>query len=518
MPGTDGGYHPFFSPDGEWVVFYSDETDQKLKRVSIRGGPPQVLADAQSASGGIWATNDTIVFATQYAGQARSLFSIPATGGTPELLITPEPNTGHVWPEVLPGGEAILFVIRPGAGGLGNARNGRIAVLSLETGEYQALVEGGYRPQYAPTGHIVFVRAGALWAVPFDVETLAKIGPEVPVIEGVQQNGFIGGAAYAFSDNGMLVYAPGGDTTAAESSALVWVDREGREELVAEETRTLVQLRLSPDGGRLAAATSVISDNQDIWIYDLARGTSARLTFDSASDQAPLWTPDGKRVVFSSSREGGGLFWKAADGTGQVERLTTSASPQIPEAFSPDGMQLVFREGSPQWDLYVLSMEGEPTSKPLFQTAFNEVASAISPDGRWIAYASNETGRDQVYVRPFPNVDDGKWQISTDGGQEPLLWGPEGRELFYGHLSGGRIMVVAVEADPAFSAENPRVLLTVDYVDRATAFPSFDISPDGQRFLVIKGSGPTEEVSGPTELIVVENWFEELNRLAPPSP
>ncbi len=229
MPGTDGAYHPFFSPDGEWVVFYSDETDQKLKRVSIRGGPPQTLADAPSASGGIWATNDTIVFATQYSGEARSLFSIPATGGTPELLITPEPNTGHVWPEVLPGGEAILFVIRPGAGGLGDARDGRIAVLSLETGEHQALVEGGFRPQYAPTGHIVFVRAGALWAVPFDVERLRKIGPEVPVVEGVQQNGFIGGAAYAFSDNGMLVYAPGGDTTAEQSSALVWVDREGRE-------------------------------------------------------------------------------------------------------------------------------------------------------------------------------------------------------------------------------------------------------------------------------------------------
>jgi len=265
-------------------------------------------------------------------------------------------------------------------------------------------------------------------------------------------------------------------------------------------------------------ATSVNSDNQDIWIYDLARGTSSRLTFDPASDQAPLWTPDGERVVFSSSREGGGLFWKAADGTGQVERLTTSASPQFPEAFSPDGMRLVFREGSPQWDLYVLSMEGEPTSKPLLQTPFNETASAISPDGRWIAYTSDESGLFQVYVRPFPNVDDGKWQISTDGGQEPLLWGPESRELFYGHPSGDRIMVVAVEADPAFSAENPRVLLTVDYVDRATTFPSFDISPDGERFLVVKEIGRIEEVSGPTELIVVENWFEELRRLAPRSP
>ncbi|MFQ5924347.1 MAG: hypothetical protein ACE5M4_16045, partial [Anaerolineales bacterium] len=259
------------------------------------------------------------------------------------------------------------------------------------------------------------------------------------------------------------------------------------------------------------------SGNTDLWIYELGREKLTRLTFDPAADWFPLWTPDGLRVVFGSSRDGGegNLFWKAADGTGQVERLTTSPNRQASYSFSPDGKRLVFLEGNPKTsaDLGVLLMEGEPTPQPLLQTQFNETRAAISPDGRWIAYRSDESGRFEVYVRPFPNVEEGKWQISRDGGASPL-WGPEGRELFY--RSGEAMeamMVVTIETEPTFTARSPEVLFTGRYYTGLGR--QYDISPDGQRFLMMKKGGQTEETSARPELIVVQNWFEELKRLVP---
>jgi serine/threonine-protein kinase len=438
---------------------------------------------------------------------------MPAEGGAPEIVLAASDTEGYVTPHVLPGGNTALLVVRPGAGGVGNARDGRIVALSLDTGEFRTLIEGGFRPQFAPTGHLLFIRAGALWAVPFDAEQVQITGREVPVLEGVQNDSFRGGAPYAFSDDGMLVYVPGGDTAlgAGSERILVWVDRGGREEPLRVEPRSYFSPRLSPDGQRLATRITQ-GGAWDIWIDDLVRGTSSRLTFGSSLEWTPLWTPDGERVIFTSLGQSGGLYRVAADGTGQAELLIEALANVWAQSLSPDGSTLVF---DLLGDIHILSMEGEHTSQPILQAPYLENMPTVSPDGRWMAYQSDESGRLEVYVRPFPDVDDGKWQVSSDGGREPR-WGPEGRELFYRDTD--MMMVVTVEAGPTFSAGLPSVLFTGDYATPGPQVANYDISPDGQRFLMMKNSAESEQTVASTQLIVVDNWFEELNRLAPPSP
>jgi serine/threonine-protein kinase len=354
--------------------------------------------------------------------------------------------------------------------------------------------------------------------VPFDLDRLEIAGTAVPIVDGVQVQSVIGNAAYGFSDDGMLVYLRGGDTSQiqANTRSLVWVDRDGREERLAAEPRGYLNPRLSPDSQRLAV--TIQGNDQDVFILDLVRGTSSRLTFDPANDQRPVWTPDGQQVVFYSPRAEGGIYRRAANGTGQAERLTTSQGQQQPEFFSSEET-LVFRDANRGqafgWDLRTLSLGGEPASQSLLETDYMEGFSALSPDGRWIAYVSNETGETEVYVRPFPDVDDGKWQISTNGGGEPL-WGPDGRELFYliGNNPGeDEVYVVSVTADPVFSPGAPELLFRGEYGFGGS--PNWDISSDGQRFLMMKVEEQAEQESGETALIVVNNWFEELNRLAP---
>jgi serine/threonine-protein kinase len=294
---------------------------------------------------------------------------------------------------------------------------------------------------------------------------------------------------------------------------MVWVDREGHEEpLTAAPPNSYGEPRLSPDG-RLVAVGLRDSGNFDIWTYDLARETMTRLTFEAAVDISPIWTPDGQRVVFASTRDDGfeNLYWRAADGTGQVERLTESPNKQLPHAFSPDGKQLVFSERDPVggMDLNVLSMEGELVAKPLLQTPFHEDHPTFSPDGQWLAYRSNESGQSQVYVRPFPNVHDGKWQISSDGGTKPV-WGPN-EELFYRNEDA--MMGVGIETKSTFTAGRPAVMFTGRYT--ISSRRNYDTSPDGQQFLMIKDFEQPVEASARTELIIVLNWFEELKERVP---
>jgi len=516
LQNTDGAQHPFFSPDGEWVAFFADETDSELKRVAFRGGPARTLTEIAGAGGGFWGQDDRIIYSTNPDG-VRSLFSIPANGGEPEFLIDPEPEgDGHVWPAALPGGNAILFVLRPG--GNGPIREGRIAVLSLESREYRVLIEGAHRPQYVPTGHIVFVRSGALWAASFDAERLEITGPEVPIVDAVQQNGNIGGAAFTFSDDGFLVFLPGTDSSGGGGvipKELVWVDRQGGEERLAFQPRNYWGPRLSPDGRQLAIGVG--SGNDDIFVNDLERGTSRRLTFAPGEVFGPHWTSDSQRVVFWSAPENeeGGLFWQAADGSGQAERLTTSAAEQLPGGFSPDGTRLVFSQwDGPSSDVYVLSLDGEHTSQPLLNEDFFEGFAAISPGGRWIAYSSGETGQAEIFVRHFPNVDDGKWQVSVAGGTD-AHWGAEGTELFF--RDGDAMLVVSIEgeADSALVAGTPEVLFRGSYWANPNSRPNYDVTPDGQRLLMMRNSGMQDRSYEQTLLFAVENWFEELVRLAP---
>ena len=516
LAGTEGAHSPFFSPDGQWVGFAAN---QKLKKVAFSGGAPLTLCGVPSSpnmEGASWAADDTIVFARSViAGLSR----VPAAGGMPEEVTVPDLENGedsHRFPQVLPGGEWVLF----SAGDRGNVQSWNIVAQSLETGERRVLQQGGYLGRYLPTGHLVFMQEATLFAAPFDPNRLELTDSPVPILEGVRSRPELSQAQFDFSRTGTLVYLPGGGS--ASSKRLVWVDREGREEPLAAEPHFYRFPRISPDGKRMAVVIGQRDLDGDIWIYDLVRETLSRFTFDPARDDCPVWTPDGQRLLFASSRqgaEGSDLFWKRADGTGQVEQLITRPNHQDPNSFTPDGKRLVFSEwGSGAPGIGMVSLGAEPIAKMLIQGRYQASSglqnvpptsrAEISPDGRFIAYRSYETGRDEIYVRPFPNVEEGKWQISGDWGVS-TVWAPDGRELFY--RSGDRMMVVRVETEPTFKAGSPEVLFTGSY--SVAAGRNYDIHPDGQRFLMLKDV--EEQASARSQLTIVLNWFEELKQLVP---
>ena len=336
----------------------------------------------------------------------------------------------------------------------------------------------------------------------------------MPVVEGVLTKPS-GAASFDLARDGSLVYVSG--AAATRTRTLVWVDRDGREEPVAADPRPYTSVRLSPDGRRLVTTVSDQA-NVDLVIYDLARDSPTRFTFDPAADRSPVWTPNGERVVFASEREGMlNLFSKAADGTGEVERLTTSSNVQAPDSFSPDGRTLVFVENRDTLDVGSLSMDGDQTVEWLLETEFTEAYPAVSPDGKWMAYMSLESGQPDVFVRPFPNVDDGRWQVSTNGGGAPV-WGPDGQEIFYQRGPGDTttMMVVAVETEPTFSPGTPSLVFEGPYRTFGPGRPrTFDISPDGQQFLMIKEAIGSDATSDQQLTILVQSFDQELTRLFP---
>ncbi len=501
-------FGPFFSPDGAWVGFH-DNADRRIKRVAVTGGPALTVSasGAPQMRGAAWAADDTIIIATD---TPSGLWQVPVGGGTPEPLTTldeSQSESNHEWPELLPGGEAVLFTIRR-AGEPADAA--LIAVRHLETGEQRVLVSGGSYPKYVPTGHLVYGFAGTLRAVPFDLDALTVTGNPVGVLEGVLTKAGTGAADVAVAQDGSLVYVARG-VAAAVPRTLVWVDRQGREEAIPAPVRSYVYPHLSPDGTKVAL--DIRDQEIDIWVWDLTRTTLTRLTFDAGRDRTPVWTPDGQRIAFSSEQEGvGNLFWQAADGTGSVERLSESAITQYPFSFSPDGTRLVFAESNN--DLAVLALEGDRQTTPLVKTTFAERNGEISPDGRWLAYQSDESGREEIYVRPFPDVDAGRWPVSAGGGSRPL-WARSGEELFY-LAPDGAVMRVAVEGGTTFRPDTPTRLFQGLYSGGTLGrfFRTYDVSPDGKRFSMIKEGTPDGSATPPS-LILVLNWFEELKRLVP---
>jgi eukaryotic-like serine/threonine-protein kinase len=504
IPGTEGGTGPFFSPDSQWVAFFAEN---ELRKVSIGGGAPVTLCNAQGTNGGAWGSNDMIALETGGFGNAH-LSVVPAAGGTPQPLTPVDLQKDGVflqaWPDFLPDAKVVLFeaINNP----ISSAQT-QLFLYVLKTGELRVLAQGGMRPRYAASGHLVYAQGGTLMAVPFDVGRLELKGTPVPVVDGVMEFVGNGSAQYSFSDNGTLAYIPGANL--GTQSKLVWVDRKGAEQTLGAPAHTYAWPRVSPDGTRVVV--EIGESGGQLWIYELGRDTLTRLTFDGTGNNNPAWTPDGKRVAFTSGAPGN-VFWESADGSGKAERLTTSPHRQIPNSWSQDGPTLAFVENNPTvggqqiWTLRA----GEREPKLFLQSVSHQVrmtAPKFSPDGRWLAYASDESGRFEIYLQPYPEPG-GKRQVSTDGGTEPV-WNPKGRELFYRH--GDEMMAVDVTTQPSFAAGKPRVLFQGHYMTVAS-IPDYDVSADGQHFLMLKAD---EQAQTPAQINVVLNWFEELKQKVP---
>jgi serine/threonine-protein kinase len=409
---------------------------------------------------------------------------------------------------MLPGGRAVLFTITSLTGGLDAAQ---VAVLDLQTGAHRILVRGGSHAQYVSSGHLVYAAAGTLRAVPFDLARLETRGTPVTVVPDVVTT-IKGGVNAVVAGDGTLAYVLG--TVEGTPRTLVWVDRQGRETPIPVPPRPYLLPALSPDGTRVAVFAN--DQQRDLWVWDLRRTTLTRLTSAPGVDVVHVWTPDSRRLIFTSERAGvRNLFWQAADGAGAVERLTESPNTQYPTGVSPDGRRLIFADDFPTTADDVMAIELDATRRvtPLVQSPFIERNGTVSPDGRWLAYEANDSGRFEIYVRPFPDVSGGVWQVSTIGGTRPI-WTRSGQELIYVSPTGA-LMGVEVARGPAWAATTPTLVVKEGYLTNLNWWGrSYDVSPDAQRFLMIKEGG-ADGTAAPANIIVVQHWVEELKRLVP---
>ena len=497
VAGSEGALSPFFSPDGQWLAFFAGG---KLKKLPVRGGAAVDLADVPNPTGGAWIDEHTIVFASFLS----TLLRVSDAGGTPQPLTRFAPGeTGHLWPRPLPGGKVVLY-------STASTRVGAIAAQRIDSGSRHDILQtpDAGAPDYVEPGYVVYRQAGNLMAAAFDIER-NRTGTPIAAVPDVLH--------YSVSAAGSLVYVSG-KPPAARQARLVWVSREGTEQSVGAPPRLYNQPRLSPDGRRVAV--DVFENGTQVWLYDLTREISSRFTFEGDNRHA-VWAPDGKRLAFMSNRDGGRhIFWKRADGGGNEAPVPggESIAPDvltIPYSWSRDG-RLAFVTLAPAApaELRVLTFGDDATTHsggtpPMFtRTRAADGAPQLSPDSRWMAYASEESGRREIYVQAYPGPG-GRWQISSDGGNEPL-WSASGRELFY--RSGDRMMAVDISTSGEFLAGKPRLLFEGSYVRSSAGYAraNYDVSPDGQRFLMLKS---VERNTAPlTQIHVVLNWSDELNR------
>ncbi len=510
LTGTTDAHGPFFSADGRWIGFFAAG---EMRKVSISGGAAISLGGVGIGTrGASWTPDNAIVFATDAFPGLRGISS----DGRPSNLHTKPDDAqheiGHWFPFALPDGRGVLFTVA-----YGEADSAQIAVLDLKSGERKTLVRGGSDAQYvaAPgatghTGYLVYAAGGALRAVRFDAAKLEVIGDPVQVLDHVMVANS-GEANFALSPGGTLVYVSGG-VARADQRQLVWVDRNGREEPISAPPRAYVIPRISPDGTRLAI--QLTDEERDIWTWDLARRALTRVTFDPGLDVQPVWTADSRRIIFASARRNGAfnLFSHAADGTGHDEPLTDGANQQFPNSVTPDGAQIVGYQVTPkgassvvQFPLKAASAAQRP-AEPLVQTATGLMNVEMSPDGRFVAYQSDESGTFEIYVRPYPNTNDARWQVSAGGGVQPA-WARNGRELFFMDPAGALTSVAVQTAGGTFTSGKPVVVVQKKY-STPLPFRAYDVSPDGQRFLMLKES--VDASSSSTTMNVVLNWTEEL--------
>jgi len=383
----------------------------------------------------------------------------------------------------------------------------------LDTKQHKTLYRGGSYGRYVPSGHLVFVHKGTLFAAPFDLKRLELSGLPTPVLETVAFDSDEGGAEYDFSQTGTLVYRR--EAPLSRLSTLVWVDRQGTITPLVDTPRDYWYPALAPDGKHLAVTigTENKENPSDVWVYDIERESLTRLTSDDGDEVCPVWTPDGLRLTYASGKDfqSRDIIWKPADGAGEAERLTQTSSRQFPSSWSPDGKVLAFTKSGEKTDrdIWFLRLEGDRKPEVFLQTPSMENSPRFSPDGRWLAYISNESVNYEVFVRPFPSGDR-KWQISN-GASSSARWSADGKELFY--LQDKTMMAVAVSAEgSSFSADKPRKLFEVQ--SALNVFRGFDIAPDGQRFVMVK-SAEEEKDADRTHLTFVFNWFEDLKAKVP---
>jgi serine/threonine-protein kinase len=507
LPGSAGGQDPFFSPDGQWIGFFADS---KMKKVSVYGGAPVTLCDAPLPRGASWGDDGNIAASLN---TSTPLQRVPEGGGTPQTLThLGRGEATHRWPQVLPGGKAVIFTASNSNAGLENAE---IQVVVLKTRVTSTLVRGGYYGRYLPSGHLVYVHQGALFGAPFDADGLKLLRAPTPLLEEVAGDSGMGGGQFDFSRTGTLVYLAGKGS--AESWPIVWMDRSGKTQPLLAAPGAYYHPHISPDGRRLAL--TAMTKGQDIFVYDWRREAMTRLTFDGQS-LLPVWTPDGKHIVFRSTSGGFGFGWVPSNGGSEPHRLLESQANVVPWSFSPDGRRLAFYEMNPETgqDIWTLPLDtsdpdhpkpGQP--EPFLRTQFDERAPMFSPDGRWIAYASNESGAQEIYVRPFPGPPAGpagKWRISNGGGSW-AFWSKHRHELLY-ETQDNHIMAVdyTVSGD-TFVPAKPR-----PWSDRRIFNPGtlhLDLAPDSGRFAVIAPpeTGPKE---GSVHVTFLLNFFDEMRR------
>ncbi len=505
LPGTEGCANPFFSPDGQWIGFYAGG---QLRKISSQGGAPAMLARTVTpyGYGASWGGDGTIAASLATVGP---LSLIPAAGGASSPLTKlGSSEVSHHWPQFLPGGDAVLFTASSDVSLWDNAN---IEAISLKTGQVKIVRRGGYYGRYLPAGYLVYVRQGVLFGVKFDPGKLEVHGAPVPILQDVAANPTTGGGQFDFSDTGTFVYVAG--KSAAQAWQVNWLDGSGKMEPLLAASGAYTNPRFSPDGRKLGFA-----NGGDIYIHDMERDTTSRLTFTGHSN-VPVWAPDGKHIVFPSA--GNGLFWVRSDGSANPQRLMEGQGIVVPFSLSPNGRQLAYFDISPEtgYDIWTLPLDltdpdhprpGKP--EPFLRTPADERRPRFSPDGRWIAYRSNESGGDEIYVRPFPAGSGGKWQISSGGGLN-AFWSKNGHELFY-ETADNRIMVVdyTVNGD-SFVPGKPRVWYDKQLFRTGTS--NLDLAPDGKRFAVfaLPDSAPGAKAS--VHVTMLENFFDELKRRIP---
>jgi serine/threonine protein kinase/Tol biopolymer transport system component len=514
LSGTQNAHNPFFSPDGQWIGFFADG---KLKKISVQGGAAVTLCDAADDRGGSWGEDGTIVFTKN---SSAPLSKVSSAGGAPQPLTTLDNQAGEItqrWPQVLPGGKAVLFTSNTRQS---NYEDSDIVVYSMVSGQRKTLQHSGTYARYLPSGHVVYMHEGTLFAVPFDLQRLEVTGQPAPILEGVASNAGNGSVQFSFSNTGNLVYI--GGHSGFTNVSIYWMDHDGKFLPLRETAGGFANPAFSPDGKRLALEIREGSKS-DVWVYEWERDTLTRLTLAGEINGSPVWTPDGQRIVYSSQQKDGlsSLWWMRADGAGDAQRLVESKSSQYAGSWRPDGKVLAFRQDNTGTglDIMTISVEGDEKSgwkpgepKPFVNSAFNEMTPAFSPDGRWLAYMSNESGSYELYVRPFPGPG-GKWQISTAGGGYPK-WSRNGKELFYQTMDNKIMVVTYIASGDSFHADKPQPWSPGQFTSLGANY-TFDLHPDGKRIAVLKAPG-TEQNAAVNKVSFIFNFFDEVRSKFPP--